>query len=91
MFVGMSLSVALFVMDTAVSSLMVRFVGVAAKTGTALVSRTATIKLLVAVRPVLSVAMVMKLFVLGPWASVGVQLMMPVGLIVAPAGALENA
>src|SRR6266436_223710 len=87
MFVGTSASVARFVTTSAVNSAMVWFVWFGSE-GALFTSVTTTVKLLVALKggTPLSVTMVVIVFVLGPCASVGVQLMTPLVSIVAPAG-----
>src|SRR5436190_626758 len=59
---------------------------------TEFVSTTVTTKLLVALKggAALSVTTVVSVFVLGVWAGVGVQVMIPFVSIDAPAGALKN-
>jgi hypothetical protein len=84
----MSESVAVFVTTSGVSSVTVRFV-CAGSTGAELTSLTTTLKELVALSKgePSSVTTTVTVFVLGPSASVGVQLIAPdEGLIVIPAG-----
>src|SRR5438309_4811676 len=85
----MSASVAVLVMVKLVSSLIVTFVW-AGSTGAVLSSLTTTVNELVALRfwaltasGLESVTMVVKMLVLGPWASVGVQVMMPLAEMLA--------
>src|SRR2546425_8599617 len=85
----MSESVAVLVTMSVVNSEMVRSVW-AGSTGALFTSVTVTIKLLVALSggKALSVTTVVMRLVLGPWASVGVQVMTPLVLICAPEGGL---
>src|SRR6266511_3485108 len=85
-FVGTSGSVAVTVNVTVVPMAFVRF-AIAASTGGLLTSLTVTVKLRVALAPLASVTRTVKVFVLGLWASVGVQVTTPVELIAAPSGA----
>src|SRR6266516_1994409 len=96
----MSESVAVLVTVSCVNSLIVRLVW-AGKTGAVLISLTTTVKELVALRfweltaPGLkSVTTVLKVLVLGPCASVGVQLMTPtaemLALVTGPAAEVTD-
>src|SRR2546421_4360905 len=79
-------------MVSSVSSLIVRLV-CAGRTGALFTSVATTVKLFVALKggDPLSVTLVVKTFVLGPWASVGVQVMIPSEEIVAFVGAVRSA
>ena len=61
-------------------------------TGALFTSLTTTVKLLLSVNGgvPLSATCTVNVFVLGPWASVGVQLTTPLALMAAPAGAWVN-
>src|SRR5262249_31339106 len=88
--VGISESVALFVTNSVWPAVMVRS-AISARTGGLLLSSTTMGEYLVAhIEGVPSSLTLTKIrFVLGPWASVGVQVKIPfVGSIAAPAGAL---
>src|SRR6266568_3768813 len=90
---GTSVSVAVFVITSVLSSLMVWSAGTV-RTGALFTSLTTTVKLLVALRAglPLSVTLTVIVFVLGPCASVGVQLSTPlVGLTATPDGPLTKA
>src|SRR6266487_1154575 len=85
--VGRSGSVAEADTASVVSSFKVWSAGTV-NTGALLTSLTTTLKLLVPLsggKP-LSVTTVVRVFVLGPWASVGSQVIRPLVLIFAPAG-----
>src|SRR5664279_3519000 len=82
----MSLSLAVFVTTTAVTPLIVRFVWLG-NTGATFTSFTVTVKLFVALK-LPSLTMVMNTFVLGPCASVGVQVITPFVLMLALVTAL---
>src|SRR5262245_5460935 len=88
-FAGTSASKAVAVTDKVLPSLIVSF-GRAASTGAELVSLTITVKLFALLKPgvPLSVTRIVMVFVLGPCASLGVQVKTPVaGSTLAPAGA----
>src|SRR5205814_1790434 len=91
MLAGMSESVALFVTVSVDNSAMVTLV-CAGSAGALFTSVTTTMKLLVALMggAPLSVAMVVSVFVLGPCASLGVQVITPLVSICAPAGGLTS-
>src|SRR5437660_12385949 len=80
MFAGTSGSVAVLVTVSVASSLIVRAAGVIWKDGALFTSLTTTVNMLVALRfgEPLSVTIVANVLVLGPCASVGVQVMTPV-------------
>src|SRR6266481_2557619 len=84
---GMSESVAVLVTVSVVSVPMVRS-GCGGSTGGLFTSVTVTVKLMVALKggEPSSVTTVIKVLVLGPWASVGVQVMMPLAEIAALVG-----
>src|SRR5664279_281274 len=82
----MSLSLAVFVTTTAVTPLIVRFVWLG-NTGATFTSFTVTVKLFVALK-LPSLTMVVNVFVLGPCASVGIQLITPLVLMLALVTAL---
>src|SRR5439155_1592791 len=88
---GRSGSVALFVTTSVLSSLIVRS-ACAGNTGSLFTSVTVTVKILVAwsAGVPLSVTIVLNVFTLGPCASVGVQVITPLPLILAPAGGDTN-
>src|SRR5204863_196341 len=88
---GRSPSVAVLVTVSVVSSLIVRLVW-PVSTGALFTSLTVTVKELVALRAgaPLSVTMVVNVFVLGPCASLGVQLITPLALMLAPVGGDTN-
>jgi hypothetical protein len=90
-FGGESLSVAVFVTINVVNSATV-VSACEGRIGAVFAGLTMTRKLLVALSggEPSSVTTVVKVFVLGAWASVGVQLMMPADEIVAPAGATRS-
>ena len=81
----MSESVAALVTVRVVSSLIVWLAGVWVNDGALFTSLTMTVKVLVALRfgEPLSVTMMVKVLVLGPCASVGVQVMTPVAEMLA--------
>ena len=85
MLAGTSESVAALVTASVVSSLIVWLAGVWVNDGALFTSLTTTVKVLVALRfgEPLSVTTVVKVLVLGPWASVGVQVMTPLAEMVA--------
>src|SRR5215468_2833109 len=87
-FRGKSLSMAVFVTIKVVNSATVASAW-AGRTGGVFAGLTMTRKLFVALSggEPLSVTTVVIVFVVGAWASVGVQLMTPAGEMVAPAGA----
>src|SRR5258705_517770 len=91
MFGGMSESVAVLVTVNNVSSAIVRLV-CAESMGALFASVTTTAKLLVALNDgvPLSLTIVVITFVPGPWASEGVQVMMPLVSITAPVGGLTR-
>src|SRR6267142_3096604 len=90
-FAGMSESVAVLVTTSVVSAVIERL-ACSGKIGALFTSLTVTTKLFVSLNggTPLSVTTVVNVFALGPWASVGVQLMIPLPLIVAPVGAASR-
>ena len=82
---------AVFVTVSVVSSAMVRSV-CPGSTGALFTSFTVTVKLLVALRDgvPLSVTIVVNMALLGPWPSLGVQLITPLELMLAPVGGNTN-
>ena len=90
-FVGKSESVAVAVKLTVCPMKFVRF-AIGASTGALFTSLTVTVKELVALKAgvPLSVTMVVNVFVLGPCASLGIQLITPLALMLAPAGGTTN-
>ena len=87
---GRSASIAVFVMMIVLPAKFVRS-AIAARTGAVFTSFTTTVKLCVAVKvgTPSSATCTEKVFVLGPWASVGVQVMTPLESIAAPEGAVN--
>src|SRR3954454_1959584 len=87
----MSESEAVFVATNVVSAIIVRF-GCAGKTGALFTSMTVTTKEFVALNGgiPLSVTTVVIVFVLGPWASVGVQVITPLTSIWTPLGGFRS-
>ena len=90
-FVGKSESVAVAVKLTVWPMKFVRL-AIGASPGALFTSLTVTVKELVALRAgaPLSVTMVVNVFVLGPCASLGVQLITPLALMLAPVGGDTN-
>src|SRR6266851_3558552 len=84
-------SLAVLVTVSVVSSLIVRLAW-PGNTGALFTSLTVTVKELVALKAgvPLSVTMVVNVFVLGPCASPGVQLITPLALMLAPVGGATN-
>ena len=88
MLAGESPSVAVFVTVKSVSSAMTRLV-CAGNTDATFTSVTMTVKLFVALRAP-SLTTVVKMLVVGPCASVGVQVITPLAEILAPDGGLMS-
>src|SRR5581483_3297694 len=86
---GTSKSVAVFVTTRLAKPAVVRLPW-AGNTGAVFTSFTVTVKLLVALRPPLSLTTVVIVFIPGPCASFGVHVMTPLALIVAFVGEFKS-